>query len=120
MERKGFYMVRHGACEINALADQIEKAVKNMDVMEMELVSRHQEQQGEASIVLFVFEKYYFRVSSYVTLTMLLTSLGDKQTAYVVGSGGGSGLCNWSYGANDKIAKEAKKVLEECSFTVEV
>ena len=41
--------------------------------------------------MLLVYEKYFFRVNSYASLTVLLTEQGETQTAQIVSSGGGDG-----------------------------
>ena len=49
-------------------------------------------------VLLLVYEKYFFRVNSYATLTILLTEQGETQTAQIVSSGGGNSMSNISLG----------------------
>ncbi len=72
---------------------------------------------GEGSALLLVYEKYYLR-SSYASLCVLLTERSEAQAAYIVSSGGGDGLSNYSYGANRKLAEECARALEGMGFTV--
>lgn len=67
-------------------------------------------------VVLLVFEKYYWRNGSYANLTVLLTETPEVQTADIIGSGGGEGLFNFSWGANEHFADEAARILADCGF----
>lgn len=69
--------------------------------------------------LLLVYEKFYFRASSYASLTLFLTEQGSRQTAQIISSGGGSGISNISYGANRRLAMECAQALEECGFSVD-
>ena len=69
-----------------------------------------------ASAWLLSFERYYFRNGSYATLTIMLTESGDQQTADIIGSGGGEGLFNISWGANSSFASMAVDLLQQCGF----
>lgn len=73
---------------------------------------------GTAALLL-VYEKFYFRISSYASLTLLLTEQGDRQTAHIITSGGGSGIANSSLGANRRLAVECTQTLEGCGFSVD-
>lgn len=80
----------------------------------------HQELQfGDTNVCLLVYEKYYFRVNSYASLTVLLTQCGGRQAAQIIASGGGSAMSNVSLGANKKFAEECAHALEEAGFSVE-
>ena len=70
-------------------------------------------------IRLLVYEKYFFRVNSYASLTVLLTEQGEKQTVQIVSSGGGNTISNNSLGANQRFAKECVQALEEAGFSVD-
>ena len=69
-----------------------------------------------AFVMLLSFERYYWRNGSYASLTVMLTDDGQMQTADIVGSGGGEGLWNFSYGANAEFADMAVEVLQEYGF----
>lgn len=65
---------------------------------------------------LLFLKKFFFRNGSYASLTIVLTEFGDKQTAFLVGSGGGEGIFNFSWGANRDYVKSCEKALRECGF----
>lgn len=71
---------------------------------------------GDKKTVMIAFEEYFFRISQYVSLNMMLTDDGNEQSAVVIGSGGGSGLSNISWGANKSFAKQGISVLEKLGF----
>lgn len=49
----------------------------------------------------FTFEKYYMRTGSYASLTVSLAGTEDITAVTVIGSGGGDGIFNMSYGAEE-------------------
>ena len=67
-------------------------------------------------VVLLCFEQFYFRCSSYVALSVMLTESEDCQEAVVAGFGGGDGLSNISWGANKSFASKAVKTLSKLGF----
>ena len=74
---------------------------------------------GQTDVWLLVYEKYFFRVNSFATLTVLLTEEAGCQTAQIVTSGGGNSMSNVSYGAEKRFAKECVAALEEAGFAVD-
>ena len=66
--------------------------------------------------ILICFEEYYYRVESAVSLTVMLTQEENSQDAFIIGFGGGHGLLNVSWGANESIAKKAYNALTELGF----
>ena len=78
-----------------------------------ELIGCSRREFGDTASVLLAFEKYYFRNGSYARLTVMLTEQEGRQTADVVGFGGGEGIFNLSWGANQDFADNAAGVLEE-------
>ncbi|MBQ1447454.1 MAG: hypothetical protein IIZ14_09440 [Solobacterium sp.] len=83
---------------------------------EADLIFRNLSKEEDTEILLLVFEKYFFRIGSYAALIIQCISRGDEQTAAVVGTGGGAGIWNVSYGANNAFAKDAKSILEKAGF----
>lgn len=80
----------------------------------------HQEMRLEGTDVwLLVYEKYYFRCNSYVSLTVLLTQQETRQTAQIIATGGGYGIANHSYGANRQFAQQCVQALQECGFSID-
>ncbi|MDD6154792.1 MAG: DUF6054 family protein [Eubacteriales bacterium] len=65
---------------------------------------------------IIVFEKYYWRNGSYANLTIIITDSEEEQTAEIIGSGGGEGLVNFSWGANYDFAELAAHVLNQDGF----
>ena len=84
-----------------------------------EAVSQQKLRFGEADVWLLVYEKYFFRVNNFATLTVLLTEEAGAQTARIVVAGGGASMSNVSCGANQKFARECVEALEEAGFTVD-
>ena len=95
--------------EIHAIIHKIEDA---------EQISKYTQTINDVTIWTIVYEKYYYRTSSYANLTVVLTEYGQEQTACVIGSGGGESLYNFSLGANRNFAKTCVQALEECGFSV--
>ena len=74
---------------------------------------------GNADVWLLVYEKYFFRVNNFATMTILLTQQENAQSAQIVISGSGESMSNVSYGANRQFARECVKALEEAGFTLD-
>lgn len=75
-----------------------------------------QELNDNTKVLVMNYEKYYFRVKSYVGLTIVITEYNGAQTAVITGFGGGDGLLNISWGANDSFASEMVKMLKNSGF----
>lgn len=75
-----------------------------------------QELNDNTKVLVMNYEKYFFRVKSYVGLTIVVTEYNGAQTAIITGFGGGDGLLNFSYGANKSFASEMVKMLKEFGF----
>lgn len=99
-----------GEQSINAAA----AALKNEIIAE--LVAESIRIVDNASVVLLSFEKYYMRNSSYASLTVMLTESNGQQTADIIGSGGGGGIFNISWGANSDFADTAERILLRYGF----
>lgn len=72
---------------------------------------------GEVEVFILSNEKYFFRNGSYASLTVVLTEKGTNKTADVIGSGGGEGLLNISWGANSNLSNKAIEVLSRYGFS---
>ena len=57
-----------------------------------------------------VYEKYFYRVKNYVTLTIVLDEFDGKTRVHIASGGGGNGLLNLDWGASESFASE---VLDE-------
>lgn len=88
-----------------------------MDEMSGELVAENWRHFDGCEVALLVFERFYWRNGSYANLTVLLTETEEEQTADIVGSGGGEGLFNLSWGANSDFARAAESILAENGFS---
>lgn len=82
-----------------------------------ELVAESCREGGNSTAIMLNFEKYYFRNGSYAALAVLLTEADGRQTADIVGSGGGGGLLNISWGANAEFADDAAALLARNGFS---
>ena len=82
-----------------------------------EEISKTVQRINDVEILTLVYEKYYFRTSGYVGLTVVLTEYGQEQTACLVASNGGGGMEKLSLGANRDYTKACVQILEECGFS---
>jgi len=96
--------------------EELADAVKKEFEYDAELVYQTQKDFADGAAVLLSFEKYYLRNGSYASLALLLTQKGEIQAADIVASGGGEGILNWSWGANDSFAGKAVKILNKYGF----
>ena len=87
-------------------------------IVDAEQVSKTEQTVNGVTIWTLAYEKYFFRTSSFTSMTVVLTEHEDEQTACIVSSGGGTGMVNHSYGANRRFARECMEKLEACGFTV--
>ncbi len=78
-----------------------------------ELISENYRSVGLVNIGILAFEKYFFRNGSYAGLTVVLTENGEEKMADIIGSGGGDGLFNISWGANQELAVDTASILKQ-------
>ena len=71
---------------------------------------------GDANVYILSMERYFFRNGSYAGLTVVLTEHGTEKTADIIGSGGGEGFFNVSWGANTDFANKAAEILRKFGF----
>jgi len=67
---------------------------------------------GAYSVMLCVFEQLFFRVGSYASLTVMLTEADSGVDITAIGSGGGNGLFNISWGAENSYVESFKEYIE--------
>lgn len=96
--------------------EELADAAKKEFEYDAELVYQIKKDFSDGAVVMLSFEKYYLRNGSYASLALLLTQTGGIQTADIVASGGGGGILNWSWGANDSFAGKAAKILKKYDF----
>ena len=106
-------MKRYSQDSLSQLADTIESYNSDSD-----LVVRQLNNLDGKEVLLLVFEKYYFRTGSMAVLTVQGVSDGEKQSVTIVGTGGGEGFLNISWGANSNYAEGTADCLESIGFTV--
>lgn len=87
-------------------------------IVDAEQVSKTEQTVNGVTIWTLAYEKYFFRTSSFTSVTVVLTEHENEQTACVIASGGGTGMVNHSLGANRRFAKECVEKLEGCGFTM--
>ena len=97
--------------DLSTLADQIAQYNSGSDLVLSQI--RHVD---HVDILLMVFEKYFMRNGSMAVLTVEVVSDGNSQAATVVGTGGGQGIFNISWGANSDYAYETAEFLESVGF----
>lgn len=69
-----------------------------------------------SKILLLMLEKYFFRTGSMACVTIQCISSKGVQNATIIGTGGGTGILNFSFGANSSFANQAQAILEEIGF----
>lgn len=71
---------------------------------------------GAGRVTVLVYEKYYMRVSSYVSLTVVLASRQEQPgitEINAIGSGGGNGIMGFTWGAEDDITESLLEKLDK-------
>ncbi len=92
------------------------KAVRKALMLDAEVLCEHWREIGDMKACLLAFEKYYFRNGSYASLSMMFVEVDGVQTVDCIGSGGGEGLLNLSWGANRNFAKMGYEELLKLGF----
>lgn len=115
MSSRVITLSRPSAETLDDIADWLIKQFANT-IVEPELVFSQKNILGNADILLMIFERYYMRNGSYANLTVQLTDDGTVQNAVLVGSGGGEGILNFSWGANSNFAEKAADILKQKEF----
>ena len=93
--------------------------VRKSLMVEAEVLGEHWRELDDAKVCLLSFEKYYFRNGSYANLTMMFMEADGVQTVDCIGSGGGNGLLNISWGANRNFARMGYDELLKLGFEEE-
>ena len=106
-------MHRSGEGDLSEVARQLwHELPQSLEIICM----KEREGQGGQAILLSC-EKYFFRNGNYASLNVMLTEFDGVQRADIVGSGGGNGLTNFSWWANDELAEDAQHILEGMGFS---
>lgn len=96
--------------------DVFDKVLEQVGTAELVEVTRYD--LADKQVLLAVFEKYFFRVGSYVSVTLLLIAQDGQLLADVIASGGGEGLFNISWGANSDFAFSISEALRIQGFEI--
>ena len=107
--------MRRGGGDLSAVAETLRHDLIANANAELLCVKSHGTAGAQA--ILVSCEKFFFRNGSYASLNILLTDFDGVQTADIVGSGGGEGLFNVSWFANQDFAENAEKILKEYGFS---
>ena len=105
-------MRRYGSGDLQEIANRLWKDLPDM----AELIGIRSRGNGDDQAILLSCEKYFFRNGNYASLNVMLTEFDGVQRADIVGSGGGNGLANFSWWANDELAEDAQHILEGMGF----
>ena len=92
------------------------KTVRKSLMMDAEVLCEHWREYDQVRACLLSFEKYYFRNGSYASLSMMFVEADGVQTVDCIGSGGGEGIFNLSWGANRNFAKLGYEELLKLGF----
>ena len=69
---------------------------------------------GENAVSVTVYEQYYFRISSHITLTSIINRVGGKTHVRLISAGGGSGIIlNFDWGASNSMEESVMDELRE-------
>lgn len=72
----------------------------------------------DLTVCQMLYERFYFRNSSYATVIILLSEQDGEQRVLINGCGGGDGLFNISLGANNSFAYKTKDYFQAQGFEV--
>ena len=100
----------HSQESLSELAEILKREVS------AELICEELKSLGSGGVLLLAFEKYYFRNGSYASLTVMITEDCGYQSASIIGSGGGEGILNVSWGAIQSFANMALNTLQDYGF----
>lgn len=112
------FMKRDSSTGLKEVADSIREKMES-SLVPAELVSEHLEMVGDVEIFLLVFEKYYARIGGMAALSVQGINYENHQSIQIVGTGGGDGVFNISWGANKDFAIKVVDHLETLGFTKE-
>jgi len=88
----------------------------NSKGLSMEIVYNTRYQLAEKHVGIVVFEKYYYRVQNYVTLTVILLEDDDELVCEAISSGAASGLLKITWGADTSMLNCARDSLLDIGF----
>ncbi len=65
---------------------------------------------------IFIFEEYYFRISSNLSLTFIINETSNETAIDIISSGGTSGLLGISYGAEENAVNRIVQLFRDNGF----
>lgn len=69
---------------------------------------------GTNIVAVLVYEKYYYRVSNRLTLTVIIDKVGSRTHIRLVSTGGGQGvLFRFDWGASDSMENSVARALQQ-------
>ncbi|MEA4822679.1 MAG: DUF6054 family protein [Clostridiaceae bacterium] len=105
-----------GPGRVSDIAGVVKSGIQNSGIS-CELIDTVSHGSGDFSVVVMVFEKYFWRASNRASLTVVVSGAGDRVTVEAIGSGGGQGpLLRFSWGAEDSFAETVAEVLRPYGF----
>lgn len=113
MASKGIQLYAEKKYQLEELSELIKPGMKKG--LGAQFVDQVEYELGETKVILMTFECWFFRTSSYASLSILLTEYGGCQGAYTVSSGGKEIF--FSLGAEDRFVREAETVLKDLGFS---
>lgn len=87
------------------------------DMVSPEFSCREITEINDTKVMLMIMEKYFMRNGSMAVVSLEVIDSGEDQTAIIVGTGGGQGLLNLSFGANGDFALRVAEALKKCGFS---
>ncbi len=115
MSSKTITMKRHSTDSLENLGTYVEGIVSKPYV-DYNLISNKFEKKDDTEIVLVVLEKFFLRTSSMAALVVHCISYLGEQKMTIIGTGGGGGLFNVSWGANSNLVDEVASAMENIGF----
>jgi len=106
-----------GSGDVRALAKMLAEEIQKVGVSNTLEASALRE-VGESTIILLVFERYYYRSQNRASLTVMLVGDADGTiTVDAIGSGGGQGVfLNFSWGAEENFLNILGNILSKHGF----
>ena len=114
MAGKLIRMRANGSVDTDKFFETLNRLNRYQDAEEVARVGKRF--SNGAEVYFIVYEKYFMRVESYVSLSILFTRTEQNSSVELVSSGGGGGLLNFSWGAENDFANDCVEALESLGF----
>ncbi|OQX94077.1 MAG: hypothetical protein B6I17_00010 [Tenericutes bacterium 4572_104] len=100
---------------INIPINKIENSISTLS-FSTKLVHFENYSTEEFGVYLFVFERYYFRINGYLSLTILIRDNPNTSTVDLIISAAKNGFFNLSFGAGNNLLDSVTKYFEKIGF----